>query len=268
MSSAYSFPWHFPLPERPQPRPVETPQTTPREDLTRLRATLAEAALRVTSGSELLRSLERKRRTEAVPTAVSAIDRLLGGGIARGTLVEIAGSRSSGRFSTALSSLASITDVGEAAALIDLGDHFDPQAAESAGIDLRRLLWIRPQKLKDAVAAAEMALTTGFALVVLDLGFSPIRGRGRVPEAAWVRLARAAESHGGALLVSAPYPISRTASEAVITARKGRGQWQSAGKAPKLLLGSTSKLTLEKHRHVRAGTTETMSFSVSERIRK
>jgi hypothetical protein len=223
--------------------------------------------LKITSGSELLRSLERARRSEAIATGVPAIDRLLGGGIPRGKLIELAGRRSTGRFSTALSALASLTSLGEAAALIDLGDHFDPHAGESAGVDLRRLLWIRPQKLKEAVASAEMALTTGFTLVVLDLGLSPMRGRGRVPEAAWVRLARAAEAHGGALFVSAPYPISRTASVAVISAHSARAQWQGTGRTPRLFLGTSSRLTLEKHRHIRAGTADSMSFSVAERIR-
>jgi hypothetical protein len=267
MSSAYSFFRQFPLPARPRLQPVEAPPAPKQHaELQRVRDSLAAVALKVTSGSELLRALDRERRTEAIPTTVPVIDRLLGGGIVRGKLVELAGKRSTGRFSTVLSTLASVTSTGEAAALVDLGDHFDPQIAESAGVDLRRLLWVRPQKLKDAVAGAEMSLTTGFQLVVLDLGLSPIRGRGRVPEAAWVRLARAAESHGGALLVSAPYPISRTASEAVISAHRARAQWQGTGKTPRLLLGTSSTLTLEKHRHIRAGTMASMAFSVSERI--
>jgi RecA/RadA recombinase len=38
--------------------------------------------------------------------------------------------------------------MGEAVALIDLGDHFDPRVAEANGVDLRRLLWIRPKTIK------------------------------------------------------------------------------------------------------------------------
>ena len=45
--------------------------------------------------------------------------------------------------------------MGEAAALIDLGDHFDPQLAEENGVDLRRLLWVRPRTVKEAVMSAE-----------------------------------------------------------------------------------------------------------------
>ena len=85
--------------------------------------------------------------------------------------------------------------MGEAAALIDLGDHFDPQLAAQNGVDLRRLLWVRPRTVKEAVMSAEMITATGFQLVIVDAGLHPIHGR-RAPEAAWVRL---------------PTPRSRTA---------------------------------------------------------
>ena len=135
---------------------------------------------------------------------------------------------------------------------MDLGDHFDPQLAEAAGVELRRLLWVRPQRLKDAVASAEMLIHTGFQLVALDLGMHPVRGA-RVPEAAWVRLARAAEGSGTALIVSSPYPISRTASDAVLSAKRAHVFWQGSGQTPRILTGTSSLLTLEKHRHRRPG---------------
>ncbi|HQR47078.1 MAG TPA: hypothetical protein PK598_13835, partial [Thermoanaerobaculia bacterium] len=94
-------------------------------------------------------------RREALPTAVPPLDRLLSGGLPRGTLVEVTGRRSSGRFSLALSVLAAATGAGEAAALVDLGDHFDPQAAEAFGADLARLLWVRPRTLKEALLSTE-----------------------------------------------------------------------------------------------------------------
>src|SRR5512143_1726070 len=49
------------------------------------------------------------------------------GGLPRGTLVEVVGRRSSGRFALALAALAAATQAGESAALVDLGDQLDPQ---------------------------------------------------------------------------------------------------------------------------------------------
>ena len=139
---------------------------------------------------------------------VPALDRLLCGGLPRGGFVELSGRRSCGRFSIGIAALASATSSGEAAALVDLGSHLDPQAAEAAGVELERLLWVRPEKLKDAVASAEMLLSAGFPLVVLDLGLAPVRGR-FTPDAAWVRLERAARSRNAALLLARAVPRQR-----------------------------------------------------------
>jgi hypothetical protein len=183
---------------------------------------------------------------EPLVTAVPALDELLAGGLPRGKLVEMVGSRSSGRFSAVLATLAAATAAGEAAALVDLGDGFDPQFAATLEMDLRRLLWLRPVSLKQALACAEILLGGGFPLVVLDLGSPPVRG-GRGAEAGWVRLARAAQAHRAALLVTSPYRVSGTAAAIVLKAARGRVLWQG-GRAPWLLDGLSCQLALEKSR--------------------
>jgi hypothetical protein len=219
--------------------------------LGRLRSALPEA---FRSHLRSARDLSRARREEAeehppLPTAVPALDLLLEGGLPRGHLVEMVGGRTSGRFSTLLAALATATGVGEAAALVDLGDGLDPAAAEALGADLSRLLWTRPTTLQEAVAAAEMLLSAGFPLVVVDLGNPPVRG-GRGVEAVWLRLARAARAHGAALLVGSPYRVSGTAASVVVKAERAQAVWQGGGsaRAPWLLGGVAAELSLEKHR--------------------
>jgi hypothetical protein len=209
----------------------------------------------LTSGTQLIEALDRRRRNQIVPTTLDAIDALLDGGLPRGKVIEIAGRGP--RLSVAVATLASATSIGEAAALIDIGDAFDPQLGEAAGIDLRRMLWVRPKTLKQAVTAAEMLTTTGFQLVILDAGLPPLHGR--VPDASWVRLARAAEAHGTALLVSAPYPLTGTTSEAMLRAEGSRGRWSG-----KLLTGVETALRLEKHRRKRPGECARLIFHVEE----
>ena len=233
--------------------------------MARLRASLAGTpAAKITSGTELIRALEKGRREESIPTTLAAFDALLGGGLARGKLVEITGRHGAGRFAVVLSALAAATSMGEAAVLIDAGDHFDPQIAEANGVDLRRLLWIRPKTLKQAVMSAEMIAATGFQLVVVDAGVHPLRGR-RAPDAAWVRLGRAAEAHGAAMLISTPYPLTGTAAAAVVTAGRTRIRWLGRGKSPRVLAGATVELTLEKHRQRRAGERAAMTLSTHDR---
>jgi hypothetical protein len=204
-------------------------------------------------------------RCETLPTRVPALDRLLEGGLPRGGFVEISSRRSAGRFSIGLSTLAAATSAGEAAALVDLGGHLDPQAAEASGVDLARLLWVRPEKLKGAVASAEMLLATGFPLVVVDLGLPPVRGR-FVPDAAWLRLARAARTRGTSLLLLSPYRVSGIAADAVVAADAARPVWNGAGRAPRLLDGLASRLSLEKDARARSGKAEEMGLKVDSFI--
>jgi recA bacterial DNA recombination protein len=243
----------------PPPPPVKPGES---EALRQIRKALDPSiAAKVRSGAELLRQTVNSDRLSAIPTTLDAVDTLLGGGLQRGKLVELVSRRAAGRFSIAMSALVAATTMGEAAALIDLGDHFDPQLAEANGVDLRRLLWVRPRTVKEAVMSAEMITATGFQLVVVDMGLHPLRGR-RAPDAAWVRLARTAETCGTAMLVSSPYPLTGTASEAVLKGTVARAKWIGRGNAPRLLAGIEMTLTLEKHRHLKAGASSKVMFNV------
>jgi recA bacterial DNA recombination protein len=88
-------------------------------------------------------ALWRQTRDERAETGVPAIDAALGGGWARGHLSEIIGPRSAGRTTLLCHALAAAVDRGEAVALIDPCDRFDPISASESGLDLQRLLWVR-----------------------------------------------------------------------------------------------------------------------------
>lgn len=231
----------------------------PRDPLSSL-APLIDSLRSASEYGRAVRSLESQgdddhpRESPALPhrraplKTFPALDELLGGGLPRGKLVEMIGARSSGRLSIVLAAVAAATAAGEATALVDLGDGLDPEAAVALGADLRRLLWLRPGTLKQALAGAEILLGGGFPMVVLDLGNPPIRG-GRGHEAAWLRLARAAQAQGAALLIASPYRVSGTAAAAVLQAARGRARWQGAAGGPCWLLdGLSCQVTLEKCR--------------------
>ena len=208
-----------------------------------LRASLPkEVAGWVTSAAELPRP--GTDRGERMPTGLPAFDLLLRGGLPRGKLVELTGRPSGGRLSVALAALAVATGTGETAALVDLGDHLDPQLAADAGVDLPRLLWLRPRKFREALEAAEIAAGTGFPLLVLELGLGPLRLPRGLDAAPWLRLARLAVVHRTALLVSSPFPLTGLAAEAVVRARR-------AGQPGRQ--GITTQLVLEKERNRKPG---------------
>ncbi len=220
------------------------------------RSLLTGLGARISVASDLPPRAESRER---LATGLQALDRLLPGGLPKGNLVELVGRRSSGRFSIALAALASATSAGEAAALVDLDGHLDPQGAAAAGVDLERLLWVQPKRVKEALLSAEMLLAAGFPLVAADLGLSP-RGARYVPDAAWIRLARAAEAQGSSLLLLTPYRLSGIAADAVVTADAASPRWQGAGKTPRLLMSLDSRLTLQKLARTAPGTTSLLSL--------
>jgi len=214
--------------------------------------------------SELLVEQRHTTRETPRPTAVAVLDDLLDGGVQPGSLVEVVGRASCGRFAVVLSSLAAATDTGEAAALVDLGHHLDPQVATAVGVDLRRVLWLRPRRLDDALAAAEALVQAGFPLVVLDLGLPPVRGR--VGTAAWLRLARSAVLHRASVLVTSPYRVSGCAANVVIVADRGRGFWSGAAGISRVLTGLSSRFDVAKRRGRRTGGDTVARFTVVESI--
>lgn len=225
-----------------------------RPEVRELRASLdAAIGSKITNGTELVKAIARRRRETILPTTVEPFDALLGGGLARGKVTEIAGRGE--RYSIVIAALAAATAQGEAAAFIDLCDGFDPQLGEAAGIHLRRMLWVRPSTMKQAVMAAEMIGTTGIQFVAIEC-------TRRAPDAAWVRLARTAEGHGCTMLVSAPYAVTGTTSEAMVATYGARARWIGSGRGPRVLAGIETRLCLEKHRHKKTGERATAFFEV------
>ena len=68
-----------PVPLPPPPPPCPYPPLPP------------AIAAKLTNGAELVRSLARQRREEVIPTTFAAVDALLGGGLSRGKMTEVAG---------------------------------------------------------------------------------------------------------------------------------------------------------------------------------
>ncbi len=163
--------------------------------------------------AELLRDLGASVQLGGAPalsaarraTGLADLDQLLGGGFPQGQVSEVVGPGSCGRTSLALALLARTTDAGECVAVVDGADAFDPPSADAAGVDLARVLWVRPPGLVEALRCVEHVLAAGgFPLVVLDLArVQPGERRLVVPLPAWQRLRRSAAAADAALVVLA-----------------------------------------------------------------
>jgi protein ImuA len=154
---------------------------------------------------EAIRRIERRpaRRGGVVPCGLEAVDAVLpDGGFPRGAISELIGGRASGKTAVALSALASL-ESEDLFAWIDGRGEIYPPAAAVRGVDLGRLLIVRPAggvrgetAVQAALWASEALLgSSAFAAVVIDV---PLRGIERGWDAAARRLHSAAEK-GGAL---------------------------------------------------------------------
>jgi hypothetical protein len=176
--------------------------------------------------SGVFRGRELTRKDRLLSSGIAPLDTILEGGIVRGRVSEIVGRSGFGRTSLAAAFAAAATRRGEVAAWIDSSGAFDPQSIAAAGADLSRILWVgadaavrardaaesrsaesisaRPARSHAAVKAAELVLGAGgFGLVVIDFGFA-IGGRaGTLTLSVALRLARAAEQSGAAVIVLA-----------------------------------------------------------------
>lgn len=155
---------------------------------------------------------------EVAATGWAVLDEPLGGGLRRGHLSEVIGARSSGRTTLVIRIAAAAMARGEIVALIDTHDRFDPVSAHAAGIDLRRLLWVRDSGRADrALKAMHLVLQAGgFGVVVWDLADAAGVELRQFPHTTWMRLARTIEgSTTAALLVGAEH-LARSAGGATI----------------------------------------------------
>ncbi|NOJ93572.1 recombinase RecA [Corallococcus coralloides] len=122
---------------------------------------------------------ERIRQLQAAPrralsvlrTGVDAVDALLPqGGLPLGHSVELCGEAASGRTSLALRAVASAHRELRLCAWVDGPKELYPPAAAALGVDLERLLVVRPQAFAQrAWAAVQLARSGAFTAVVVDL---------------------------------------------------------------------------------------------------
>jgi protein ImuA len=167
---------------------------------------------------EAIRRIERRpaRRSGMVPCGLAEVDAALPeGGFPRGAISELAGGRASGKTGLALSLLASLGEE-DLFAWVDGRGELYPPAAAARGVDLGRLLIVRPGAASSFDSAALRAATlrtngptahaclwaaeallgsAAFAAVVVDVPLHRV-------ERGWDAMARrlqAAAEKGGAL---------------------------------------------------------------------
>ena len=170
---------------------------------------------------------------EMIGTGIDGVD-CLTGGIPRRGLTQICAPRevSSGRTTLLISMMAEITRAEEFCALVDAGDCFDPASAETAGVDMARVLWVRCERgrgikpLEQAFRAADIIVQNGgFGLIAVDLGTIEERWVRKAPLSTWFRFARVMEKMPAALVFLMSYPAAQSCAAVTLYLAGSRGQW-------------------------------------------
>ena len=248
-----------------------------------LEALLTDLGPQIQRGASMSQS-QAKQAAEGpqhCATGLVELDARLGGGFPRGRLSEICGPPSSGRTALALTLVGTSLRQGSLAGWIDLADAFDPISASLSGVDLERLLWIRPRSEQQALRSCDRLLQTeGFELIIFDcviLGrVGPSKngpGNGSntahmtsIRDVAWLRLSRLAAKTRTALVVlsqSTPAQASATGSRAELVLEMQPLGARFVG-PPSLLETLETTAVLRRHRTRPSGIEVPISVQVEE----
>lgn len=106
---------------------------------------------------------------EFISTGSILIDKALGGGFAKGRIIEIYGPESSGKTTIALHAIAEVQSGGGEAAFVDMEHALDFIYARNLGINTDDLVFSQPENAEQAIEIIDALVKTGeVSLIVLD----------------------------------------------------------------------------------------------------
>lgn len=108
---------------------------------------------------------------EFISTGSLAVDEAIGGGFAKGRLIELVGLPSSGKTTLALTAIANLQKEDPEAGIlyVDAEAALDPRYAKMLGVDLDKVVLCQPSNGEEGYEVAEMYIRSGLAdIVVID----------------------------------------------------------------------------------------------------
>lgn len=108
---------------------------------------------------------------EFISSGSIGLDIALGGGYAKGRIIEIYGPESSGKTTLTIHAMAEAQRTGQAVGFVDAEHAFDPTYAEQVGVSLSKELFLisQPDNGEQGLEVCEMMVRSGqFAIVIVD----------------------------------------------------------------------------------------------------
>lgn len=123
-------------------------------------------------GGDRTISFLKDRNTTKVETISSGslvLDKLLGGGLAKGRIIEIYGPEASGKTSIALTAVGNVQKTGGTAVFIDLEHALDPKYAKKLGVNLDELVLAQPESAETSLdLILDLTVSGAVDIIVLD----------------------------------------------------------------------------------------------------
>jgi len=121
-------------------------------------------------GTVMLLGEKPNVKVSVIPTGSLGLDIALGvGGFPKGRIVEIYGMESSGKTTIAISVIAQAQKMGGNCAFIDAEHAFDPDYADSLGVDIDKLFISQPDYGEQALEVADRLILSGaYSVIVID----------------------------------------------------------------------------------------------------
>lgn len=129
------------------------------------------AALNTKAGSRVAyySGSDNTEKVDIIPTGILPLDFALGiGGIPRGRITDIYGLPSVGKSTICFNIIAQAQKKGLKCALVDAEYSYQPERAESCGVDTKNLVIIAPDCLEEAGEAIETLIRAKYGLIVVD----------------------------------------------------------------------------------------------------
>lgn len=121
------------------------------------------------AGSVMTLGTQSLLNVETVSSGSIALDAALGGGYAKGRIVEIYGPESSGKTTLTLHAIAECQKAGGTAAFIDAEHALDPEYARKIGVNIDELIISQPDYGEQALEIVDALVRSGAVdLIVVD----------------------------------------------------------------------------------------------------
>jgi energy-coupling factor transporter ATP-binding protein EcfA2 len=191
-------------------------------------------------GYRFPRNITRWDEFVPCPTGIHLLDRkLLQGGLPQGHLIEIVGAKSSGKTTLLFHMLSGLNEKERLAAYVDFSQTFYPPSARKSGIDLKKVVILRPESIQAGLRAVEILFRNESICVA---AFDLVGTTDQIPRALLLRLRKSIRyAKGIGILLREPDSTKIPGNQLALSLKVERRNQKVLVRTEKSLFGKESE---------------------------